>query len=124
MNKKNVFYDKYLVISFIYCIISLIKRLLYKMILSYSAKSGYDVDYIYTLLNKVDCFSYIDDFYFYCLPIVFSLLFCIIYIRKNFINVKKIIFVLLLNILSAYVIFWGVYMLILILELVIFPFPN
>ena len=94
------------------------------MILSYSAKSGYDVDYIYTLLNKVDCFSYIDDFYFYCLPIVFSLLFCIIYIRKNFINVKKIIFVLLLNILSAYVIFWGVYMLILILELVIFPFPN
>lgn len=124
MNKKNVFYDKYLVISFIYCIISLIKRLLYKMILSYSARFGYNIDYIYTLLNKVDCFSYIDDFYFYCLPIVFSLLFCIIYIRKNFINVKKIIFVLLLNILSAYVIFWGVYMLILILELVIFPFPN
>lgn len=124
MNKKNVFYDKYLVISFIYCIISLIKRLLYKMILSYSARFGYNIDYIYTLLNKVDCFSYIDDFYFYCLPIVISLLFCIIYIRKNFINVKKIIFVLLLNILSAYVIFWGVYMLILILELVIFPFPN
>ena len=124
MNKKNVFYDKYLIISSMYCIISLIKQFFYKMILSYSAKSGYDVDYIYTLLNKVDCFSYIDDFYFYCLPIVFSLLFCIIYIRKNFINVKKIIFVLLLNILSAYVIFWGVYMLILILELVIFPFPN
>lgn len=124
MNKKNVFCDKYLIISSMYCIISLIKQFFYKMILSYSAKSGYDVDYIYTLLNKVDCFSYIDDFYFYCLPIVFSLLFCIIYIRKNFINVKKIIFVLLLNILSAYVIFCGVYMLILILELVIFPFPN
>ena len=93
MNKKNVFYDKYLVISFIYCIISLIKRL-------------------------------IDDFYFYCLPIVISLLFCIIYIRKNFMNVKKSISIFLLNILSAYVIFWGVYMFILSLELVIFPFPN
>lgn len=124
MNKKNVFYDKYLVISFIYCIISLIKRLLYKMILSYSARFGYNIDYIYTLLNKVDCFSYIDDFYFYCLPIVISLLFCIIYIRKNFINVKKSISIFLLNILSAYVIFWGVYMFILSLELVIFPFPN
>lgn len=124
MNKKNVFYDKYLVISFIYCIISLIKRLLYKMILSYSARFGYNIDYIYTLLNKVDCFSYIDDFYFYCLPIVISLLFCIIYIRKNFMNVKKSISIFLLNILSAYVIFWGVYMFILSLELVIFPFPN
>ena len=101
MNKKNVFYDKYLVISFIYCIISLIKRLLYKMILSYSARFGYNIDYIYTLLNKVDCFSYIDDFYFYCLPIVISLLFCIIYIRKNFMNVKKSISIFLLNILSA-----------------------
>ena len=124
MNKKNVFYDKYLVISFIYCIISLIKRLLYKMILSYSARFGYNIDYIYTLLNKVDCFSYIDVFYFYCLPIVISLLFCIIYIRKNFMNVKKSISIFLLNILSAYVIFWGVYMFILSLELVIFPFPN
>lgn len=124
MNKKNVFYDKYLVISFIYCIILLIKRLLYKMILSYSARFGYNIDYIYTLLNKVDCFSYIDDFYFYCLPIVISLLFCIIYIRKNFMNVKKSISIFLLNILSAYVIFWGVYMFILSLELVIFPFPN
>ena len=124
MNKKNVFYDKYLVISFIYCIISLIKRLLYKMILSYSARFGYNIDYIYTLLNKVDCFSYIDDFYFDCLPIVISLLFCIIYIRKNFMNVKKSISIFLLNILSAYVIFWGVYMFILSLELVIFPFPN
>ena len=124
MNKKNVFCDKYLIISSMYCIISLIKQFFYKMILSYSAKSGYDVDYIYTLLNKVDCFSYIDDFYFYCLPIVISLLFCIIYIRKNFMNVKKSISIFLLNILSAYVIFWGVYMLILILELVIFPFPN
>ena len=124
MNKKNVFYDKYLIISSMYCIISLIKQFFYKMILSYSAKSGYDVDYIYTLLNKVDCFSYIDDFYFYCLPIVISLLFCIIYIRKNFMNVKKSISIFLLNILSAYVIFWGVYMFILSLELVIFPFPN
>ena len=124
MNKKNVFYDKYLIISSMYCIISLIKHFFYKMILSYSAKSGYDVDYIYTLLNKVDCFSYIDDFYFYCLPIVISLLFCIIYIRKNFMNVKKSISIFLLNILSAYVIFWGVYMFILSLELVIFPFPN
>ena len=124
MNKKNVFCDKYLIISSMYCIISLIKQFFYKMILSYSAKSGYDVDYIYTLLNKVDCFSYIDDFYFYCLPIVISLLFCIIYIRKNFMNVKKSISIFLLNILSAYVIFWGVYMFILSLELVIFPFPN
>ena len=39
-------------------------------------------------------------------------------------NVKKSISIFLLNILSAYVIFWGVYMFILSLELVIFPFPN
>lgn len=124
MNKKNVFYDKYLVISSIYGIISLIEKFLYRITLSYSGRFSQNIDYVYTLLNKVDYFSYIDDFYLYCLPIIISLLFCIIYISKNHMNIKNLIFSFLLNILSAYVIFWGMYMLVLSLELVIFPFPN
>lgn len=118
MNEKNVFYDKYLVISSIYGIISLIEKFLYRITLSYSGRFSQNIDYVYTLLNKVDYF------YLYCLPIIISLLFCIIYISKNHMNIKNIIFSFLLNILSAYVIFEGMYMLVLSLELVIFPFPD